>query len=641
MSRLAKASTAPISPREAGVLTALLLGLCLALTVAVRPASAEKVGVAAAVNPDAFSSLSGAPEKQLNIGKSIFYNERINTTTSGLVQVLLVDGSTFTVGPGSDLVIDKFVYDPKKKTGQVVATFSKGAMRFVGGKISKNEGGVTVKTPAGALAIRGGMVQGNGKVWSFLYGVEMKLTGKNGQVFTVYQPGYTLDLTSGQPSIRPTTPADTASLMAALTNGGGGTGGLHGNNGTDVNPPPKQLLAETLSLQQLIADATATQIDDTLQREENNLPPTNPTDLTNPPPTHNPPASPPPPGPQIPKTGGSFNGYASGWYVEVDTPPSGGQAQEDSYNDDNVDIGRLANRRPEDVSVIFDAQQSTVSANFKVRSENLDFRWERGGAIVGFGGVGSVFTNNQNFAAAANLDQTFIRRGWHGDEVPVNSVTGALVSGGLLCSECDFMRFGSWTVALQYTDSHYNFLQGRSLNASNDYSQERTAVSLGWWVAGDLPTVGQLPTLGTATYSGSTIGTVFAMEQGGWAPHAATGKVGMNWNFADRAGTLEIKNFVSPELGAPSALNMSGQMRIPGWLDDPAMNRFRGGIGGTIGQNEIGGFARGSFSRNGADPTAGVVGNWNARSDNFRATGIFGAGRNGPVINPVGTIAGR
>jgi hypothetical protein len=89
------------------------------------PAQAEKVGVAAAVNPDAFSSLSGTPNKQLNIGKSIFYNERINTTNSGLVQVLLVDGSTFTVGPNSNLVIDRFVYDPRKKTGELVATFQR------------------------------------------------------------------------------------------------------------------------------------------------------------------------------------------------------------------------------------------------------------------------------------------------------------------------------------------------------------------------------------------------------------------------------------------------------------------------------------------------------------------------------------
>ena len=189
---------------SAGALAILAVGLALA-----APASAEKVGIAAAVNPDAFSSLSGSPQSQLNIGKSIFFNERINTTTSGLVQVLLADGSTFTVGPGSDLVIDKFVYDPRKKSGEVVATFSKGVMRFVGGKISKNEGGVAVNTPSGALAIRGGMFQGKvgggQSLFSFLYGVEMKFTGKNGQTQSVYEPGYALDLSGGTATVRPTT----------------------------------------------------------------------------------------------------------------------------------------------------------------------------------------------------------------------------------------------------------------------------------------------------------------------------------------------------------------------------------------------------------------------------------------------------
>jgi hypothetical protein len=100
--------------RGLAVASALLVGLAGLANVA----RADKVGVAAAVNPDAFSTLAGAPQTQLNIGKSIFFNERINSTGSGLVQVLLVDGSTFTVGPGSDLVIDKFVHNPSKGTGR-------------------------------------------------------------------------------------------------------------------------------------------------------------------------------------------------------------------------------------------------------------------------------------------------------------------------------------------------------------------------------------------------------------------------------------------------------------------------------------------------------------------------------------------
>ena len=105
--------------RGLAVASALLVGLAGLANVA----RADKVGVAAAVNPDAFSTLAGAPQTQLNIGKSIFFNERINSTGSGLVQVLLlVDGSTFTVGPGSDLVIDKFVHNPSKGPGEIAAT---------------------------------------------------------------------------------------------------------------------------------------------------------------------------------------------------------------------------------------------------------------------------------------------------------------------------------------------------------------------------------------------------------------------------------------------------------------------------------------------------------------------------------------
>jgi hypothetical protein len=63
----------------------------------------QKVGVAAAVKPDATSQPPGGDSSTLKIGKSVVYNERIDTSSSGQVQVLLLDGSTFTVGPGSSL----------------------------------------------------------------------------------------------------------------------------------------------------------------------------------------------------------------------------------------------------------------------------------------------------------------------------------------------------------------------------------------------------------------------------------------------------------------------------------------------------------------------------------------------------------
>ena len=89
-----------VSSRRRWAVYGTLFGLSLCVAIPAAEVRASQIGVAAAVNPDAFSSLGDAPKTQLNIGKSIFFNERINTTGSGLVQVLLVDGSTFTVGPG-------------------------------------------------------------------------------------------------------------------------------------------------------------------------------------------------------------------------------------------------------------------------------------------------------------------------------------------------------------------------------------------------------------------------------------------------------------------------------------------------------------------------------------------------------------
>jgi hypothetical protein len=181
-------------PRVSG---ALLLSL-----FAIQPvSSAERVGVAAAVKPEATSQPPGGDTSTLRIGKSVVYNERINTSGSGVVQVLLLDGSTFTVGPGSSLVIDKFVYNPSTGRGELVASFSKGALRFVGGKLSKNEPGVKVKTPAGALTVRGGIalmaVQGpNRAAAAIVFGDYLALVrggrlikAKPGNMFVVSGPG--------------------------------------------------------------------------------------------------------------------------------------------------------------------------------------------------------------------------------------------------------------------------------------------------------------------------------------------------------------------------------------------------------------------------------------------------------------------
>jgi hypothetical protein len=192
--------------------------------------AADRIGVAAAVTPQATSQPPGGDMRTLKIGKSVVYNERIATSDSGVVQVVLLDGSTFTVGPKSSLVIDKFVYNPNTGTGELAASFSKGALRFVGGKLSKGERGVTVKTPAGTLTVRGGIFQGilrssNQAVFAFVFGNHLSLD-RGGRRYTIKQTGNLFYIGGpGAPAIRATTAADTNLILAAVSGRSIKTGG--------------------------------------------------------------------------------------------------------------------------------------------------------------------------------------------------------------------------------------------------------------------------------------------------------------------------------------------------------------------------------------------------------------------------------
>lgn len=200
----------------------------------------DGVGVTSAVNQSAESELGGRL-RTVRIGERMFYDERIRTDRAGLVQVLLVDGSTFTVGPGSDLVIDEFVYDPQAGTGKLVATFGKGVARFVGGRLSKEKGGVTINTRQGTVGIRGGMAtffeDGDQSVYSLLYGNQLTFQGRSGGSHRVYRSGFSVFASGGQGKVGKT-PAGLTKRVIGLLSGQPGQGG-----GSKNKPKSGQLQA--------------------------------------------------------------------------------------------------------------------------------------------------------------------------------------------------------------------------------------------------------------------------------------------------------------------------------------------------------------------------------------------------------------
>src|SRR4029453_7943107 len=140
------------NPHITGSLAVLLTSTALSTV----PTIAQDVGLAAAVNPLSQSTPPGGRIRVLRIGERGVDNERIQTTASGTVQLLFIDKTTLNIGPNSNLVIDNFVYDPATGTGQMVTSLTKGALRFVGGQLSR-QGAATVNTPVASIGIRGGI----------------------------------------------------------------------------------------------------------------------------------------------------------------------------------------------------------------------------------------------------------------------------------------------------------------------------------------------------------------------------------------------------------------------------------------------------------------------------------------------------
>jgi FecR protein len=126
---------------------------------AMQPSSslaATRIGVAASIKPNA-ERLAGTSSETLSAGSELYANETVRTGNLGQADLVFVDKTNLTVGPASEVRLDKFVYDPNGKSGQVVMQMSKGAFRFVTG--SQDHRAYQVNTPYGTLGVRGTVVE--------------------------------------------------------------------------------------------------------------------------------------------------------------------------------------------------------------------------------------------------------------------------------------------------------------------------------------------------------------------------------------------------------------------------------------------------------------------------------------------------
>jgi len=137
--------------------------LVAAAGLAITPALAQTpAGVAAAVrNKVAIRSATTHRVHAGELGERILMADQIQTGGASLLQILLLDRSTFTVGANARVTIDRFVYDPARNSRAVGVSVAQGAFRFMSGRaLGRPSGAVDVRTPVAAIGIRGTIFEG-------------------------------------------------------------------------------------------------------------------------------------------------------------------------------------------------------------------------------------------------------------------------------------------------------------------------------------------------------------------------------------------------------------------------------------------------------------------------------------------------
>jgi hypothetical protein len=578
-----------------------------ALTL-VGPAQAQsKVGVTSATDGDPLGKPPAENERVLRIGIDVQANEVVTTHANDRAHLVFLDGSSLTVGPNARLTIDKFVYDPNTKTGELAVTASQGVLRFVGGRISKTNP-VTINTPSGTIGIRGGIgifnVSQTRTVANFIFGHNMTMSSQ-GVSQNMTRAGSFVIANAGAapslPSLLP--PGGLNALISALEGGNnnsgkGGTGdngdqkaqssGFSSNNsgsgpgstpGTYSGLPPSSSTG-TQAVSQTNSSSNPT---------TNNTTPVASSDTPAPAPA---PAPPPPP---PPKTTQTQTGYVGGLIV----------ASRHGGEDHRSITAALSGAHPGDLKIKTDADTSTATAKIIIRGMDGSISSPNATLHLGTGSHGvSFFQDDANFITGTVNGRATIRDGETRIRARDTSVllTASQVPGGSYVGTgctCDFLTFGEWETTITTR-------QNNSDDERHGHRRVTAVVTQAPWIAGQVAT--QLPNTQSASFSGG----MWGQAQNGNSPiRNVTGSFGLNYNWGAGSGAwnanFDNRSYVGTVNGTGGA-NFGGS-----------------NIAATTGNRSMA--VNGSFftGPGAAGGVVGVGGQFSATnpSGNYQASGVF------------------
>jgi hypothetical protein len=133
----------------------LLSAVLILGTNALCSAESEYIGIVKSVTCDVFFIRKGETTPAV-VNMKIMNKDVIKTGPDGAIGVILKDDTVISMGPGSEIIIDDFIFDPVQNELSFVARMIQGTVSYVSGQIVKlSPESVRFETPVATVGIRG------------------------------------------------------------------------------------------------------------------------------------------------------------------------------------------------------------------------------------------------------------------------------------------------------------------------------------------------------------------------------------------------------------------------------------------------------------------------------------------------------
>ncbi|BCP52727.1 hypothetical protein K32_13440 [Kaistia sp. 32K] len=171
--------------------------LLVALSATAASAAETLIGRAGAVHNKVEGVVRGTA-RPLAVRDPLIQNQQVRTGRDATAQLLFLDETSLNVGPGSDITLDRFVYDPGSARNDIALRATKGIFRFVSG--SSDPRSYHLKTPVATIGVRGTIydtIVGPNESVIVLVEGKLVVTLPGGRVVHLDKPGKTIRIHRG------------------------------------------------------------------------------------------------------------------------------------------------------------------------------------------------------------------------------------------------------------------------------------------------------------------------------------------------------------------------------------------------------------------------------------------------------------